>query len=240
MKKLITALLSIVLLTVLSVSVGAYSQEQRVFDNAGIFTSSEISSLEDSVAKLREKSGYDVVILTTDYTGGYDTERYADYYYDNGGFGKDGAIFLIDMEHRRISFSTSGEATPAVSQTRADNILDYTQEYAIDGDYYGSAKAFLRKLEPALIKSVTSKELLIIIPVALLVGLIFFVSIKKKYASVGKNENYPFREQSKLNLTKREDIFINKHVTSVRVSSGSGGSGGGGGGGSSSRGSRGF
>jgi uncharacterized protein len=219
---------------VLSVSAAAASEEQRIFDKAELFSDSEISRLEEKISALREKSGYDIVIVSTDDMMGMNNMVYADDFYDyNGfddeadyGFRVDGVLLLFNMEDRYIYISTCAGAQSVLSNDNVDKTLDKIYSYASDNDYYGCANAFLSEMDGYLIKSVSSTELLIIVFAALLVGLIFYFLVKRKYNSVGKKENYPFREQSRLNLTKREDVFVDKHVSSVIISSSSGSGGG--------------
>lgn len=123
--------------------------KQRVYDMAGIFSQAEEERLEDIAAQVSEESGMELVIASTEKTGGKTTEEYADDFYEQGGFGtgKDhsGAVFLIDMENRYYWISTEGRMTRYLTDSRIESVLDGdVAEYMADGRYGAAAEAFLK------------------------------------------------------------------------------------------------
>ncbi len=64
-----------------------------------------------------------------------------------------------------------------------------------------------------------------VILIAVLVGItgatIMCVSVVKKYKGGLFSAIYPLEHYTRLNLTEREDRFLNRHVTKVRVQSSS-------------------
>ena len=66
---------------------GAVSGQPRVFDQAGLFSETEIIQLEEKIAQCRKSTKMDVVIVSAYADGERSAEEYADDYYDYGGFG---------------------------------------------------------------------------------------------------------------------------------------------------------
>ena len=119
----------------------------RVFDQAGLFSEAEKSSMEEEIASMRKDMNMDVVIITTDDAGGKSAERYSEDFYTNGNFGtgKDysGVIFLIDMDNRELYIAPVGTMNRFLTDKRWNTILDDAYEGASNGDYAASAEAFL-------------------------------------------------------------------------------------------------
>lgn len=141
------------------------SAQQRVYDMAGIFSQAEEKSLEEMAARVSEESGMELVIASTDETGGKTTEEFADDFYEQGGFGtgKDhsGAVFLIDMENRYYWISTEGRMTRYLTDSRIDDILDgNVAEYMADGRYGDAAAAFLEDAEKWIRKGIPGGQYL--------------------------------------------------------------------------------
>ena len=64
-----------------------------------------------------------------------------------------------------------------------------------------------------------TEVILISVVIALIAGVAFFVSVMKKYKSGLTSPIYPIEHYTNLDLTHREDIFLNRTVTRVRVKS---------------------
>ena len=64
-----------------------------------------------------------------------------------------------------------------------------------------------------------TEVILISAVIALIAGVAFFVSVMKKYKRGLTSPIYPIEHYTNLDLTHREDIFLNRTVTRVRVKS---------------------
>lgn len=142
-KKWITLTLGLCLfigLTALFTGFASRAQgEQRVFDEAGLLTETEIAALEETVAGLRTDWDMDLVLVTCADAQGKSTRDFADDYYEAGGFGTknhSGVLFLIDMDNRELTISTEGDMIRYLTDARIENVLDAAYEGAADGDYY--------------------------------------------------------------------------------------------------------
>ena len=127
------------------------SQEQRVFDDAQLFTAAQKQALEEDVAALKAQMCMDVVIVTTADAQGKHARAYADDYYDDNGFGvgegHDGVLFLVDMDNREAYISTCGNMIDVLTDGRIDDILDSIAPRLQDQNYAGAAQIFLSQTQ---------------------------------------------------------------------------------------------
>lgn len=125
--------------------------EQRVFDLAGLFSEAERQQLEERIAELRNTiRPYDVAVLTAD-DGVYDTQDYADRFYEDHGIGTDenrsGVLFFLDMQNRTMWISTAGDLIGIISDSREEEIFYYQDYYLGNGDWAGAMMVALEKTE---------------------------------------------------------------------------------------------
>lgn len=125
----------------------SFGEEKRVFDDAGLFTTEERNSFESQITSMKKEMNMDVLVVTTDETGGKSAKQYAEDFYINGsyGVGSDhrGALFLIDMNNREMYILPVGKMNRFLTDERWNAILDKSYEIASKGDYPASAQAFL-------------------------------------------------------------------------------------------------
>ena len=199
----------------------------------------------------------DIVIYTTDDAGGKTSQAFADDAYDGGGFGvgpgRDGLLFLIDMDNREIYLSTSGSAIGLFTDSRVEAILDDAYAPLAEGDYYGAANRFLQGVRryaslppdsqnqtaslnpnstpPEEAQGLTAGKVGVAVLGGAAAGLIFFGVVSARYRYKDPKYTYPLREKGRLQLTETNDVFLGQHVTHRRIQTppkgGSGGSNGG-------------
>lgn len=149
MKNIFKKSLSFMMLITIFMGLCGYSpKHDKVYDEAGLFSESEIEKLTEMAEKYGNEVKLDLVIYTVDKYISKSAMETADDFYDDNYFGWDdcdgsGAILLIDMNKRELWLSCAGLAQAYVDEYTEDIILDDIQEYAIDGDFYGAAKAFI-------------------------------------------------------------------------------------------------
>lgn len=143
-------LLSAILLAALALPVSATSDLPMVVDNAGLFSDSERSALEEKAQELRTEYEMDIVILTVDRLDGKTPQDYADDYYDDNGygFGKEysGLLFLLAMEERDWYISTCGDAIYAVTDYGIQKLGEAALPDLSAGAYYDAFDAYLNAL----------------------------------------------------------------------------------------------
>lgn len=249
MKKIIALLLTAVMAAAFAVTLSAEpASEQRVFDNADLFSIEEEAVIEDTVKDFITTTNMDCVVLTSQDSLGNSAMETADDFYDYGGFGigedASGMLFLIDMDNREIYISTSGEAIDYLYDSRIDNLLDYAYEDVSNEDYAGAAVVTLIHAKEYIASGVkgegrvdTDKEgfpsigewiivALISLAVASIAGAIACANVKGKYKMTAGGHEYNFRENADALIVRRQDDFVNQTLTSHRIETTSSSGGG--------------
>ncbi len=237
-------------------------QAQRVFDDAGLFSSTEIAELEEEIRNFQKETDMDFAVVTASDLGGESTQAYADNFYDDHGFGTgsdySGALFLIDMENRLPHISTTGEAIRHLTDSRLERILDGCYDDLSDGSYADAALYVIRESLQYYLAGIPSDQynydtetgeispyqepfhlpsgrvILLFALIALAVGGVFCASVFGKYRMNMFQYEYPFRQKGKLFLREKEDIFLRKSVSKSRIQRDTSSGGGSRGGGSRS------
>ena len=221
--------------------------KQHVFDQAHLFSESQISTLEDSLAEFLDKYNKEAVIVTTANAHGKSAEAYADDFYDENDFGtgsdKSGVLFLIDMDNRDIQISTSGSMIDYLEDWRIERILDDVYPYMTDGSYYSAAAVFVRSTasfvdqgipedhqrvdrETGKVYKYTPEEGRNAAIIACIASLLSCFGITKSYKFKRNYYHYSPQNNGTLELEANEDTFVNKYTTQRRIetASSSGGS----------------
>ncbi len=97
--------------------------QQTVYDDAALLTPEEIETLESELDAAGEKTGWNMLMLTTDDTNGKTTQEYADDFFDAIAENGDGVALLIDMQNREICISTGGIAIRYLTDARIEDIF---------------------------------------------------------------------------------------------------------------------
>jgi len=144
-------LLGMVLLLVLTTFTVWAAGEQRVFDEAGLFSESEVIKIQNDIAQLQTRMQMDVVMVTSSEVSEGRTTAYADDYYDQGDYGtresRSGVLFLMDMANREIYISTSGDMITVLTDAKINAILDVVYQDMASEQYGAAAGAFLSELQ---------------------------------------------------------------------------------------------
>jgi len=151
MKKIKLTVISMVLLTCAFMLMGFDSTQKKVYDDAGILTSSEESKLQQLCVDTAQASQIDIVIVTTADNQGKSSLKYADSFYGSHEFGYNKAkgdcvILVIDMEGREVGVSPYGSGKTYLSQVRTDNIITAVKASLKNADYNGACEIFINKM----------------------------------------------------------------------------------------------
>lgn len=250
--------------------VKAAPEKSKVQDEAQLFTPEQIQTLTEKMQATEEKTKATMMIATS-YDLDQEDPRYAvdrtlgDYI----GNDENGVLFYIDMTGRQIYISTSGNMIHYLTDQRIDNLLDDIYDAGMSsGDYFSAATTFIdgtyENFEKGIpsghytvdeatgkitfYKSITFFEGLLATLGALILGSLFFFSVKRNYQLKKPSYHYNWQENSRLDLTAENDTLVNSFITTRRIPKpqNNSGSGGGGstthssGGGTFGGGSRGF
>lgn len=146
---------------------GAVSGQPRVFDQAGLFSETEIIQLEEKIAQCRKSTKMDVVIVSAYADGERSAEEYADDYYDYGGFGvgkkASGVLLLYYMDgpgqpRGECYISTAGTMINMLTDERIESILDDVYGDLGNRDFAGAAEHFLEDVKAYVKEGVESGQ----------------------------------------------------------------------------------
>lgn len=238
------------------------ASDKRVYDMAELLDEETEEMLEGQIAEKRKSLGLDIVIVTrselslSEEGDGKGAQEYADDCYDEGGFGngsgKDGILFLIDMENRELALSTAGKAIRIFTDQRIETMLDHVYEGASEGDFKASAAAFLEDVEyygkkgipsdqynydtetgkVSVYKSIRWYEALLAVGVSVFVAGMACLNVKRQYAMEDdpqklRNLNMAYRADCRFAYNDQNDRLVNKFVTSRVIPHNTGNSGSG-------------
>ncbi len=231
----IKSLIVLMLLIFIGKPILISAQGLSVFDEGNLFNESQIEDLEREAKTIGDNYNMDIIILTSNDTGGKSSRDYADDYFDYNGFGRgtdrDGILFLIDMDNREAYISTSGIAIRYLTDQRIEGILDIVFDSGMgDGDYYSASKGFLSGTEQYLAMGIPQdqyseeegiKEKNSLSPMEAAISAIaglglsggFFLRTKSKYKMKNPSKPLTFRNNSIVNLTREQDQLIDTIVT---------------------------
>lgn len=121
-------------------------QLPRLSDGANLLSGSQIVELTDLLDEISERYNFDVRIVTVNSIEGYDSFKYADDLYDDGGFGmgaqQDGILFLLNMKERDWAISTHGFGITAFTDAGQNHIMKEVLSHLKKDEYYRAFKAF--------------------------------------------------------------------------------------------------
>ncbi|MDR0848678.1 MAG: TPM domain-containing protein [Propionibacteriaceae bacterium] len=146
------AILSAAFVTIgfcLALAAPAQAAQDRIIDQAGLLTASEVAALETKADAISAKHDIDVLVLTVPSLGGKEPWQFSDDFYleHEYGLGPDysGTVFLISMEYRDFDIGAFGEpAMTAVSMGYGQSrIADLVVPNLTEGDYYGAFDRYL-------------------------------------------------------------------------------------------------
>ena len=255
MKKRIVAVISAVLIFALSFSFLCFAETipdhrlvPRMNDQAELVDSATESELLERLDELSESLNFDIAIATVKTTNGKDIIAFSDDYFDYNGFGlgddRSGVVLIISMDPRECYISACGEGTAYFDYDDCQNIIDDFYDDLKSGNYGSVFGTFIDDAEQYVDfgrngKSVSYRldsmkadwGFAIALPIA--IGIILaFVTVgilTRRNKSVAMKANAAdYQVGNSLVITRNDEHFLYKNVTSTPIPSddSSGGSGG--------------
>lgn len=216
------------------VSAEGYAKEHnyQLTDQAGLLEEKEASEIERKIEALEQKSGWDVMAVTTDDAEGMDSTYYAEKWFDDNTMSDDGIICLIDMDNREIVLRTFGEAITYLNDNRINTILDNAYQPLSRGEYAGALEETLDGTKKYYEKETGSEgitliEILGAAVAALAAGGITVGAVIGSYRLKFGGYKYPIEKNGSVKLRKEEDILLNQFVTHRHIPRADHSSGGG-------------
>lgn len=138
MKRKMISLVAVCLMVV-CVLLPVSAASVRLVDDAGLLDNTQYTDILNRLDEISGLYGLDVVIVTTDSTGGKTPMEYADDYFDYHDYSSDGVLLLVSMEDRDWWISTTGYGIRAFTDAGIEYIGEQIVPYLSDGEY---AQAF--------------------------------------------------------------------------------------------------
>lgn len=236
----------IVLLTILICALPIYaiaqSPQQKVYDNASLFTNNEESSINSMINNFIELYNNDLVVVSSNDVPNNGTIAFADDFYDYNNFGYDdkqsGLLILIDMTNRVFYISTKGEAISYINDSRLDDLIDTGTSKLKNGDYYGCIEDVVSMLNnyyksgilegqynydsvtgerlTSAYKVLQTNEIIIALVAGIIVALSFYFIVKSRYQLKYNTYKYPLEKNVEVQYTQKSDAFLRQHVVRTR------------------------
>lgn len=229
-------------------------------DAADILTDEEETRLLEKAAEVSDQTGSEIRLLTIDDAEGKDTAQVAmDYFAElTDDPEASGACYLIDMDNRAFQIEVTGELRYYLTDSRVDDLLDRAYEYAPDGEYEKVFDSMLEDTESDFEKgpvdgaymydpqtgdkvyynkpkAVSALELAVSILLGAAAFCGVFYTVRLSYGmKLPEPDDYSVEDNLHLKLSRSEDTFVNKIVTTRPVPRDNGSSDGPGSGGVSS------
>ena len=242
MKRLISAFAAVFVMTLCLTPAWGAEPEQHVFDNADIFTDAEEAELEKRIEQFQADVQADAVILTEQDGSVNDPELRAQDFYDANGFGlgsnRSGVILYINMETRDVVACASGETKYVLLNTDLDTVIDAGYDELVDGEYADSMHAMLGKATSVIKRHEVSGEYengqytgahtapddqplggypIVFLVAAVVAGsactILVYVFVAKRYGTPVRDAVYNVRNNTTVDLSVRQDVFVNKSVS---------------------------
>ena len=244
-KGFFTLILLMVLSLLLAVPSLATENTSRLVDNAELLSNNECLALEQKLDELSQKHELDIVIVTVDSIGSKTPQQFADDFFDYGIYGqgpnRDGILFLVSMEERDWSISTSGYAITAFTDAGMEYIEDQVVPYLSDGDYETAFSEFADLCDQFIEKARSGApydrynlpkgdfdwmfSIILAVVIALVVALIVTAILKAQLKSVRFQSGAgSYVKSGSMNITTSRDIFLYKNVTRREKPKNTGGS----------------
>lgn len=208
---------------------------ERVFDKGNVLTSEEEDKLNKLIQKKQKESKLDIIIITTKEDVD-DMMSYADDFYDNGNFGYDkvhgdGIILAHNISNNKRWISTCGVALESIYDT--DNKLQSLFKKVkpvLEKSPYEGYKTFVNEVASDAKKVYSNNKLIglgISAGVAAVVTIIYAVVNLRNRGDEIKADKSTYVKNGSFDMKGKQDLFIDKHVTSRKIPKNNGGSGGG-------------
>ena len=225
-----------------------------VEDHADILSDSEESALLEQAGSLSADTGFEIRVVTTDDAYGMQTYEFAENYFEALSEDYEGACYVLDLDNREYYVATYGDMRYILTDDRIDTLVWNAGDEARSGDWAGTLSSMLSDTAYFCGQGVQSGTALYdeetgeytayelpksISPMEALLSAIFgglgfltvFSSTKARYKMKGPQpDDYSAKDNVSLELRRKQDTLVNRHVSQRRIPRNNGGGHGGHGG----------
>ncbi|MDR0922089.1 MAG: TPM domain-containing protein [Lactobacillales bacterium] len=230
----------------------AQAEENRVNDQAGLFSPAGVAQINNLAQSLSEKTKAGVFVVTTTENDEEPRDYADDYLREKVGNNNNGTVLLIDMDNREVYVSTSGNMIYYLNDNRIEQILDDVQPELSNSNFDQAGLNYLNDVETffdkglpkgaysvdeetgkvTVYKTITRGEAIIAVVLAAGLAITFCLVTVSRYQLKMGTWKYPYKQLGKVNLTTQQDILTNSFVTTRHIPKNNNNGGGLGGGGS--------
>lgn len=235
MKKRVFGIFFVMLLSLsLTFLVFAADDVPRLVDEAALFSDSDAEALLGLLDEISERQQMDIVVVTVNSLQGASSMEYADDFYDYNGYGfgeeRDGMLFLISMEERDWYISTTGYGITVFTDAGLEYISERFLDDLSEGEYAAAFTTFAELCDDFITQAKTGEpydvgnlpkepfwlvgSLAIALAAGFIIALIATGIMRSQLKTVYSRpvaDNY-IRKGS-INITKRSDLFLYRHVS---------------------------
>ena len=207
-------------------------EKALVNDFSNIMSDDEEERLNRKLQKIKDKYGFDAVVVTTDSFNGMSARDYADDFYDYSQYSKDGILFVLNMTERTWYVSTKGKGIDYFTDYGIDAIFEEMAEDLSDGKYYDAFVIYADKVEKYVVngmqgnvvdvgneeKSFGVFNVMISAIVGAISSLITSLSLRGRMKNVSRQHfarNYSVSDTFDINGAS--DMLVNRHVSRTRM-----------------------
>lgn len=240
MKRVLSFIIAIIVISTLAVPFSAVSNSPKVVDDAKTMSDAEVKSLSAQLEEVSKNSGIDVVVVTIPTLTSGTMQSYADDYYDYNGYANDGCLLLVAVEDNARYISTKGFGITALTDWGIQNLGAEVRPIMEKGKWYDAFVRYGQLVDEFVAEARNGKPydtnhkrgstsdliiaILISLGIGLVISLIVVLSIKSKYKPVRlKAEANDYLVDGSLQLKESYDHFLYTHVTRTRRSDDKGG-----------------
>ena len=204
-----------------------------VEDQADLLTDEEEAELLDTLETIQADHNMDVAVVTVYSLEGKTATEYADDFFDYNGYGQneshDGILFLLGMDERKWAITTTGLAIPYFTDAGQAYMTDQFMSEISDGNYFDGFMQFANLCEKFIVQAETDEPYdvgnlpkhlsLMTVSIEIVVCFTFALAYcyyeKSKLKTIRENEAaMEYIKEGSVDITVRQDRFINQIVTS--------------------------
>jgi len=239
MKKLFSMFLILAFFCVCSSTAFAAEGKVNLYDGADLLTEAEELTVMERLDAVSATYNAEFVIATVDTVGGYSSDAYVEYFYDENGFGygenRDGVLLLVAMEERDYRILSNGFCGDAIGADEIESISEEIESDLTAGNYVTAFNTFIEEScywvdgELNGFPFNWGLSLLISLAIGLVVALIITGVMRYQLRSVRrKPAATEYTMPGSMNVTAAHDLFLYRTLTfhKKESNSSSGSSGG--------------
>lgn len=242
MKKYLSVILTIILMSIATVTVFADfdigRKLPRLVDNADVLNDSEEKRLLEQLDEISKRQNFDVVIVTVNSLDGKSPMNYADDFYDYNGYGmganNDGVLLLVSMRERDWWMSTTGYGITAITDAGIDYISGQFLKYLSNDDYAEAFDTFAKLCdqfvtqakigEPYDVHNMPKKpfaiflNLFIAVAAGIVLSLIIVLIMRSKMKTVSRKPiASDYIKQGSMIINQSRDLFLYTHLDKTEI-----------------------